>query len=83
MKVTVYGSHLCPDTLYAINQLKANDVDMSFKNISAALSDLKKFLAIRENDSLFDDAKKNGGLGIPCFVLEDGTRTLDISKVIG
>ena len=20
MKVTVYGSHLCPDTLYAINQ---------------------------------------------------------------
>lgn len=33
MKVTVYGSHLCPDTLYAINQLKTNDVDMSFKNI--------------------------------------------------
>ena len=55
----------------------------SFKNISAALSDLKEFLAIRENDAIFDNAKKNGGLGIPCFVLEDGTRTLDITKVIG
>ena len=67
MKVTVYGSHLCPDTLYALNRL----------------SDLKEFLAIRENDAIFDNAKKNGGLGIPCFVLEDGTRTLDITKVIG
>lgn len=75
MKVTVYGSHLCPDTLYAINQLMSKGVDMSFKNISAALSDLKEFLAIRENDAIFDNAKKNGGLGIPCFVLEDGTRT--------
>ena len=79
MKVTVYGSHLCPDTLYAINQLMSKGVDMSFKNISA----LKEFLAIRENDAIFDNAKKNGGLGIPCFVLEDGTRTLDITKVIG
>lgn len=83
MKVTVYGSHLCPDTLYAINQLMSKGVDMSFKNISAALSDLKEFLAIRENDAIFDNAKKNGGLGIPCFVLEDGTRTLDITRVIG
>ena len=32
MKVTVYGSHLCPDTLYAINQLMSKGVDMSFKN---------------------------------------------------
>ena len=60
MKVTVYGSHLCPDTLYAINQLMSKGVDLSFKNISAALSDLKEFLAIRENDAIFDNAKKNG-----------------------
>lgn len=83
MKVTVYGSHLCPDTLYAINQLMSKGVDMSFKNIPAALPDLKEFPAIRENDAIFDNAKKNGGLGIPCFVFEDGTRTLDITRVIG
>lgn len=53
------------------------------RTFSAALSDLKEFLAIRENNAIFDNAKKNGGLGIPCFVLEDGTRTLDITKVIG
>ena len=83
MKVSVYGSHLCPDTLYAINLLKEKDIDLSFKNISGALGDLKEFLAIRENDPIFDEAKQKGGIGVPCFVLEDGTRTLDIQRILG
>ncbi len=83
MKVTVIGSHLCPDTLYAIQKLKEADADLSFVNISAALADLKTFLAIRESDALYDEVRKNGGIGIPLFVLEDGTRTLDLEKVLG
>ena len=83
MKVTVIGSHLCPDTLYAIQKLKEADADLSFANISAALADLKTFLAIRESDALYDEVRKNGGIGIPLFVLEDGTRTLDLEKVLG
>ena len=82
MKVTVIGSHLCPDTLYAIQKLKEADADLSFVNISAALADLKTFLAIRESDALYDEVRKNGGIGIPLFVLEDGTRTLDLEKVL-
>ena len=83
MKVTVIGSHLCPDTLYAIQKLKEADADLSFVNISAALADLKTFLAIRESDALYDEVRKNGGIGIPLFVLEDGTRTLALEKVLG
>ena len=83
MKVTVIGSHLCPDTLYAIQKLKEADADLSFVDISAALADLKTFLAIRESDALYDEVRKNGGIGIPLFVLEDGTRTLDLEKVLG
>ena len=83
MKVTVIGSHLCPDPLYAIQKLKEADADLSFVNISAALADLKTFLAIRESDALYDEVRKNGGIGIPLFVLEDGTRTLDLEKVLG
>ena len=83
MKVTVIGSHLCQDTLYAIQKLKEADADLSFVNISAALADLKTFLAIRESDALYDEVRKNGGIGIPLFVLEDGTRTLDLEKVLG
>ena len=31
---------------------------------------------MRDNNAVFDDAKKYGYAGIPCFVLEDGTVTL-------
>lgn len=37
---------------------------------------LKEFLAIRDNNELFDECKENGYAGIPCFVREDGSVTL-------
>ena len=83
MKVTVIGSHLCPDTLYALNRLVEAKADIDFKNLSASLSDLKAFLALRESSPVFDGPKARGSLGIPCFVLEDGTVTLELEKVLG
>ena len=47
MKVTVIGSHLCPDTLYALNKLSEAKADIEFKNLSASLPDLKAYLALR------------------------------------
>ena len=35
MKVTVIGSHLCPDTLYALNKLVEAKADITFQNLSA------------------------------------------------
>ena len=69
----VYGSHLCEDTQKALKELKG----VEFRNISEDLSALKEFLAIRDNNPLYDDVKKNGGIGIPVFVLDDGTVTFD------
>ena len=83
MKVTVIGSHLCPDTLYALNKLVENHVDIEFKNLSASLPDLKVYLAQRESNPLYAVVRGNGGIGIPCFVLEDGSTTLELSEVLG
>lgn len=83
MKVTVIGSHLCPDTLYALNKLVENHVDIEFKNLSASLPDLKVYLAQRESNPLYVAVRENGGIGIPCFVLEDGSTTLELSEVLG
>ena len=44
MKVTVIGSHLCPDTLYALCKLTEKQADIDFKNLSASLPDLKQYL---------------------------------------
>ena len=82
MKVTVIGSHLCPDTLYALNKLSEAKAEIEFKNLSASLPDLKAYLALRESSPLFDGPKARGSLGIPCFVLEDGTLTLDLKRVL-
>ena len=82
MKVTVIGSHLCPDTIYALNQLVANKAEVEFKNLSASLPDLKVYLALRESSPLYAAVREKGGIGIPCFVLEDGTTTLDLGDVL-
>ena len=70
MKVTVIGSHLCPDTLYALNRLSEVKAEIEFKNLSASLPDLKAYLALRDSDPHYEAVKKNGGIGIPAFVLE-------------
>ena len=82
MKVTVIGSHLCPDTLYALGKLCEAKADISFKDLSASLPDLKAYLALRESDPHYEAVRKNGGIGIPAFILEDGTVTLDLADVL-
>ena len=82
MKVTVIGSHLCPDTLYALNKLCEVKADITFKNLSASLPDLRTYLALRESSPLYESVRENGSIGIPAFVLEDGTVTLDLADVL-
>ena len=82
MKVTVIGSHLCPDTLYALNRLSEAKAEMDFKNLSASLADLKVYQSLRQDDPAYADVRANGGIGIPCFVLEDGTVTRNLETVL-
>ena len=82
MKVTMYGSHLCQYALYAVFKLRDNNADLEFRNISSSLAVLKEFMQLREGNPDFDEARKKGSLGIPYFILEDGTRTHDISMVL-
>lgn len=82
MKITVVGSHLCPDTLYALCELRKKNVDIDFKNLSASLEGLKEYLSLREELEIYKDIRANKGIGIPCFILEDGTKTLSLDEVL-
>lgn len=82
MKIKVLGSHLCQDTLYALMKLKDRKVTVEFNNISTNFSVLKEFIRIRETDPVFIGVKERGGLGIPLFVLEDGTRSLSLDEIL-
>jgi glutaredoxin-related protein len=82
MKVKVIGSHLCPDTLYALSRLKEKNADIDFQNLSASFSALKDYLYVRENNALYDAVRETGGIGIPFFEIEDGSQTLDLNVVL-
>lgn len=82
MEVKVIGSHLCPNTLYALNKLKEKNATFEFKNLSASFSDLKAYLHVRENNPLYEAVREAGNIGIPFFELEDGTQTLDLEAVV-
>ena len=82
MKVTVVGSHLCPDTLYALCQLRDKNIEVDFKDLSSSLPDLKEYLALRDGLEIYNSIKAEGGIGIPCFIKEDGSKTFDLHEIL-
>lgn len=82
MKVTVIGSHLCPDTLAALNKLSGEGADIEYKNILACHADLRAYLALRDKSEVYAEIRGTDRLGVPCFICEDGTVTLDLEEVL-
>lgn len=82
MKITVIGSHLCPDTLYALNQLSASGVEITFQDILSCHAALRTYLHIRETSELYAAIRGTERLGVPCFVREDGSMTLSLNEVL-
>lgn len=73
--ITVFGMATCPDCAEVKYQIR-DDSGFRFVDIGEHVKNLKAFLRIRDVSPVFDDVKKNGRIGIPCFVLSDGTVTL-------
>lgn len=82
MKITVIGSHLCPDTLYALHHLTAIDADVTFQDILSCHAALQSYLKIRETSELYSAIRGTERLGIPCFVKEAGTMTLALDDIL-
>ena len=74
--IKIYGMETCPDCTYVEQQVKVNDM-YEVIDIGRHVRNLKAFLSLRDHNPAFDEAKSVGAVGIPCFVLEDGTVTLN------
>lgn len=72
--IKVFVMQTCPDCTKVKEQTK-NDPRFEIIDIGEHVSNLKQFLALRDNSPAFDKAKRAGSVGIPCFVLEDGSIT--------
>lgn len=72
----IYGSMLCPDCVRCREDLDKAGVAYEYLDFSEDLQNLKAFLILRE-DTLFEEIRKAGKIGIPCIQRENGTITLD------
>lgn len=73
----IYGSLLCKDCVQCRADLDKAGVNYDFLDFGEELSNLKEFLALRDREPAFDPARREGKIGIPCIVQEDGSVTLN------
>ncbi len=78
--IKMYVMKTCPYCEYVEKQIEGNP-RYQVIDIGQHVRNLKQFLALRESNPAFDEAKRIGDVGIPCYVLEDGTVTLSSSDV--
>jgi glutaredoxin-related protein len=76
----VYGTDICIDCRNYKAIQASRGFEAEFVDITENTANLQEFLFIRDNDSVFDAVKENGGIGIPLFVREDGKKTFDIDE---
>lgn len=79
--IKMYVMQTCPDCEYVEKQVEGNP-NFEVIDIGKHVRNLKQFLKLRDTNPAFDEAKAEDDLGIPCYVLEDGTVTL-YSKDVG
>lgn len=72
--IKVYKMALCPDCIRIEDQLKDNP-GYEVIDIGEHPRNLKEFLSLRDTRLEFAKIRERGTIGIPCFVLEDGTIT--------
>ena len=80
--IKIYGMITCPDCSYLMDQIAGLEDEYEYIEIGEHVLKMKEFLRIRDskdNAEIFKDIKATGGVGIPCFVLENGLISLDPS----
>lgn len=78
----IYGTWLCPDCRIAEQKLTEAKIEFEFIDIFNTTANLKEFLKLRDNNPLYDICKAEGFIGIPTFIREDNSITLDLEEVL-
>lgn len=78
----VYGAEICIDCRNYKAIQKARGFDAEYIDITENTTNLKEFLKMRDNESVFDEVRAHSGIGIPLFVNEDGSMTFEIDEAM-
>ncbi|MGN0241060.1 MAG: glutaredoxin domain-containing protein [Candidatus Weimeria sp.] len=78
--ITIYGLKTCPYCDYVKAQIEGREDEFRYIDIGTNVRYMHEFISLRDHRSEFDHSKEIGDIGIPAFVFEDGTITLDPAK---
>ena len=79
----IYGSMMCPDCVACRKDLDEAGIAYEYLDFAEDLRNLKAFLALRDQETVFEQVRAEGKIGIPCILREDGTVTLQWSEYVG
>lgn len=71
-KIFLFGSEQCPDCIALKAALEQHQIRYSYIDILDSLGKLKMFLKYRESLPEFEAVRREGGVGIPLLVVNDG-----------
>ncbi len=79
--IKIYGLPTCPYCDFIKEQIKGREKEFEYINIGEHIKNMSAFIRLRDTKPAFNHSKEIGDVGIPAFVLEDGSVTLDPAKV--
>ena len=80
---TLFYSDKCPDTAPFVAELQRQNIDYEAVNITETTTNLKRFLAFRDNRPEFDERKRWGLIGILVLVLPNNRLIFDLIDLNG
>ena len=78
----VYGAEICSGCRAFKALMAERGFEVDFVDITASVANLREFLMLRDTNELFAPIRAEGRIGIPAFVREDGTVTLDENEAL-
>ena len=75
--IKIYGMPGCPYCDYVHAQIAGREDEFRYINIAENIRNLSAFTRLRDTSSVFDSCKQIGDVGIPAFVFEDGSVSID------
>ncbi len=73
----VYGADICSSCRTAKQLLTEKGIEHEFIDITANIQNLRAFLNLRDTQPVYEEIRAEGRVGIPTFVWDDGSVTLD------
>ena len=71
--IRIYGMPTCPYCDYVHAQIAGKEDRFEYINIGENIQNLSAFMRLRDTNPVFDRCREIGDVGIPAFVFEDGT----------